>query len=146
MVRDASAASERRARKIRVSGEDYKEGVTNPREDWLARVQATEAKRDAELRKAIDEGRITKGAEDCGTERQIAKTLSKGVAAWGTEAASPEANEAYEKGMAPVIDCVKLAKADIAKMAETTRAQRIAKSARYQTVMGECMDRKKGRK
>lgn len=145
MVRDASAARERRARKIAVSGEDYREGVENPREDWLTRVKETEAKRDAELKKAIDEGRITKGAIDCGTDRQIAKTLSKGVPAWGTEAASDEANEAYEKGMAPVIDCVKIAKAEVSKMPETTRAQRIARSGRYQAVMGECMDKKKGR-
>jgi hypothetical protein len=145
MVRDAAAARERRARKIAVSGEDYREGVENPREDWLERVKATEAKRDAELKKAIDEGRITKGAVDCGTDRQIAKTLSKGVPAWGTEAASAEANEAYEKGMGPVIDCVKAAKAEVAKMPETTRAQRVARSGRYQTVMGECMDKKKGR-
>ena len=146
MVRDATAAAERRARKIGVSGEDYREGVENPREDWAERVKATEAKRDAELRKAIDEGRITKGALECGTEKQIAKTLSKGVPAWQSEAASAEANEAYEKGMAPVIDCVKVAKAEVAKMPETTRANRIARSARYQAVMGECMDKKKGRK
>jgi len=146
MVRDAGAAAERRARKIAVSGEDYKEGVENPREDWLERVKATEAKRDAELRKAIDEGRITKGAVECGTERQIAKTVTKGVPAWQAEAASAEANKAYEDGMEPVIDCVKLAKAEVAKMPETNRTQRIARSARYQVIMGECMDRKKGRK
>ena len=145
MVRSASEASARRARKIAVSGEDYKDGVENPREDWLTRVKETEAKRDAELRKAIDEGRITKGAVECGTDRQIAKTLSKGVPAWQGEAASPEENAAYEEKMSPVIDCVKVAKAEIAKMPETTRAQRIAKSSRYQTVMGECMDKKKGK-
>ena len=146
MVRDASAATERRARKIGVSGEDYKEGVENPREDWLTRIKETETKRDAELRKAMDEGRITAGAVECGTDKQIAKTLSKGVPAWQAEAASPEANQAYEKGMEPVIDCVKVAKAGVAKMPETTRTQRIARSARYQAVMGEGMDKKKGRK
>jgi len=146
MVRDEKMAAERRAKKIAVSGEDYAEGVANPREDWLKRVKETEAKRDAGLQKAIAEGRITSGAVECGTDRQIAKTLSKGVPNWGTEAASPEANAAYEAKMAPVIDCVKTAKAECAKMPETSRAQRIAKSARYQTVMGECMDRKKGRK
>jgi len=145
MVRDADAAADRRARKIGVSGEDYKDGVENPREDWLERVKQTSAKRDAELSKAIAEGRITKGAIECGTDKQIAKTLSKGVPAWQAEAASEEANEAYKKGMEPVIDCVKIAKADVAKMAETTRTQRIARSARYQAVMGECMDKKKGR-
>jgi hypothetical protein len=146
MVRDAGAAADRRARKIAVSGEDYKEGVENPREDWLTRVKATEAKRDAELRKAMEEGRITKGAEECGTQRQIDKTVSKGVPAWQAEAASDEANAAYQKGMEPVIDCVKVAKAEVAKLPETTRAQRIARSARYQVVMGECMDKKKGRR
>ena len=146
MVRDATAAKDRRARKIAVSGEDYKEGVENPREDWLTRVKETEGKRDAELQRAINEGRITAGAVECGTDKQIAKTLSKGVPAWQAEAASEEANTAYEKGMEPVIDCVKAAKAEVAKMPETNRTQRIARSARYQAVMGECMDKKKGRK
>ena len=146
MVRTAADAMARRARKIAVSGEDYKEGVENPREDWLDRVKETEAKRDAGLRKAIDEGRITKGAEECGTDRQIAKTLSKGVGNWSTEAASDEANSAYQSKMSGVIDCVEVAKKEAAKMPETTRAQRIAKSARYQTVMGECMDKQKGRR
>lgn len=146
MVRSAGAAADRRARKISVSGEDYKDGVENPREDWLTRVKETEDKRDAELRKAIDDGRITAGAIECGTDRQIAKTLTKGVPAWATEAASPEANAAYEEKMTGVIDCVEVAKKEIAKMPETTRAQRIARSSKYQAVMGECMDRKSGKK
>lgn len=146
MVRDAKAAADRRARKIGVSAEDYKDGVEHPREDWAERVKETEAKRDAELRKAIDEGRITAGALECGTDKQIAKTLSKGVPAWATEAASPEANAAYEDKMSGVIDCVEIAKREVAKMPETTRAQRIARSSKYQLVMGECMDRKKGKK
>lgn len=146
MVRSADDAMARRARKIAVSGEDYREGVENPREDWLTRVKATEAKRDAELRKAMDEGRITKGAEECGTDKQIAKTLSKGVPNWAGEAASDEANEAYKSKMAGVIDCVKVAKAAVDKMPETTRQQRIARSGAYQNAMGECMDRKRGKK
>lgn len=146
MVRTAEEARDRRARKIAVSGEDYRIGVENPREDWLTRVKETGAKRDAELRKAIDEGRITKGAEECGTDRQIAKTVSKGVPAWQGEAASPEANQRYQDKMSPVIDCVKVAKAEVAKMPETSRAQRIARSSKYQELMGACMDRKKGRK
>lgn len=146
MVRTATEARDRRARKIAVSGEDYRLGVTNPREDWVTRVKETEAKRDAELTKAIQEGRITKGVEECGTDRQIAKSIAKGVPAWQSEAASDEANEAYESKMAPVIDCVKIAKAAVAKMPETTRAQRIARSGKYQEEMGSCMDRKKGRK
>ena len=146
MVRTVEEAADRRARKIGVSGEDYRIGVENPREDWLTRIKETEAKRDAELLKAIQEGRITKGAEECGTDKQIAKTVSKGVPAWQSEAASPEANEAYKNKMAPVIDCVKVAKAAVSKMPETTRQQRIARSGKYQEEMGLCMDRKKGRK
>ena len=146
MVRSASDAAERRKRKIAVSGEDYKAGVENPREDWATRIKETEAKRDAGLRAAIADGRITKGALDCGTEKQIAKTLSKGVPNWLQEATSDEANAAYESGMNDVIDCVKVAKAAIAKMPESTRAERIARSSKYQQVMGDCIDKKKGRK
>jgi len=42
--------------------------------------------------------------------------------------------------------CIEEAKKAIANMPSTTREQRIARSARYQTVMGECMDRAKGLK
>ena len=146
MVRSAKDAMERRTRKIATSGEDYADGVKNPREDWADRVKATEEKRDAGLKKAMADGSITAGAVECGTERQIAKTLSKGVPNWASEATSEESNALYESKMGGVIDCVELVKKETDKMPETTRAQRIAKSAAYQTKMGECMDRKKGRK
>lgn len=144
MVRDAGAAAKRRSDKIGVSGEDYKTGVENPREDWYDRVKQTEDKRDAGLQKAISEGRITKGAEECGTDRQIRKTLEKGALNWASQATSSEANEAYEKEMGVVIDCVEVAKKAIAGMPETNRSQRIARSGKYQAVMGECMDKKRG--
>jgi len=42
--------------------------------------------------------------------------------------------------------CIEEAKKAIEGMPSTTRAQRIARSAKYQEVMGECMDRAKGLK
>ena len=144
-TRSAKEAADRRERKIAISATEYEEGVKNPREDWADRVKATEAKRDQGLKEAIADGRITKGAQACGTDRQIKKTLEKGVPNWQTQATSDEANKAYEGAMDGVISCVDWAKAQIAKMPEATRAQRIAKSAAYQTKMGECMDKARGR-
>ena len=144
MVRDAASAAEKRQRKIGVSTEDYREGVENPREDWVERVKQTSEKRDAALRKAMDEDRINKGVVECGTDKQIRKTLEKGAPNWATQSVTPEANEAYARGMEPVIDCVSQAKKAIAEMPQTTRDQRIARSAKYQQVMGACMDKKKG--
>ena len=144
-TRTAKDAAERRTRKIAVSASEYEEGVKNPREDWATRVKETEAKRDQGLKEAIADGRITKGAVACGTNRQIAKTIEKGVPNWQSQATSEEANKAYEDSMGKVINCVDWAKAQIAKMPEATRAQRIAKSAAYQTKMGECMDKARGR-
>jgi len=145
-TRSVEDAAERRARRIATSATEYEEGVKNPRADWLTRVKETSAKRDAELKRAIEDGRITKGAEAVGTAKQIQKTLEKGVPNWQSQATSTEANEAYVEGMKPVIECVEEAKKAVASMPETTRAQRIQKSAAYQTKMGECMDRKRGRK
>lgn len=42
--------------------------------------------------------------------------------------------------------CIEAAKAAIAGMPKATRAQRIARSAKYQEEMGSCMDKVKGRK
>lgn len=144
-TRTPKEASERRERKIAISATEYEEGVKNPREDWVTRVKETEAKRDQGLKEAIADGRITKGAQDCGTAKQIKKTIEKGVPNWQTQATSADANKAYEDAMGGVINCVDWAKAQIAKMPETTRAQRITKSAAYQTKMGECMDKARGR-
>ncbi|GAH97090.1 unnamed protein product, partial [marine sediment metagenome] len=42
--------------------------------------------------------------------------------------------------------CIEKAKAAIKDMVKTTRANRIARSAKYQEEMGKCMDAAKGRK
>lgn len=42
--------------------------------------------------------------------------------------------------------CIEEAKKGIADMPKATRAQKIARSAKYQELMGACMDRAKGRK
>ena len=144
-TRTAKEAADRRSRKIAVSASEYEEGVKNPRNDWATRVKETEGKRDQGLKEAIADGRITKGAQACGTAKQIQKTVEKGVPNWQTQATSDEANTAYENSMDSVVKCVDWAKAQVAKMPEATRAQRIAKSAAYQTKMGECMDKARGR-
>ena len=54
-TRSVEDAAERRARRIATSATEYEEGVKNPHADWLTRVKETSAKRDAELKRAIDD-------------------------------------------------------------------------------------------
>jgi hypothetical protein len=50
--------------------------------------------------------------------------------------------ESYDKRA----DCIEKAKQAIANMPSTTRSQRIARSAKYQEIVGDCMDKAFGRR
>lgn len=142
MPRTASQARAKWEERIRVSGKYMREGIENPRKDWLTRIKETEKKRDAELRRAIEEGRITKGAEAAGTERWQQRALAVGVPHWETEA--PKSGDRFEAGIAPVIDCVAKCQREVAGLPEETVEQRAEKSKQYQLCMSRCMKAARG--
>lgn len=142
MVKSASEARKKWEERIKISGKYMKAGVENPDNDWLDGYLAAADRRDAELKKAIDEGRLDIGAKRSGSIGWQVPTLAKGIKHWTEEA--PKAGGAYEDSMHDVLDCVEVGKASIEKMDMTSRENRAEASKQYQIAVGECMDKKKG--
>jgi len=135
-------AVKKRSERIAVSEAYYKEGVENPTKDWLEQFKKAKDRRNAGLRKAMDEGLFEKGAERVGTDGWQRATLSK-ADRWLTGATSAEANEKYESAMADVEECIERAKKAVEGMPTTTIEQRAEKSKRFQIEMAKCMEAKK---
>jgi len=135
-------AVKKRKERIAVSEEYYKEGVENPTKDWLDQFKKAKDRRNAGLRRAMEEGLFEKGAERVGTEGWQRATLNK-ADRWLTGATSEEANEKYENAMADVEECIERAKKAVEGMPTTTIEQRAEKSKRFQIEMSKCMEAKK---
>jgi len=138
-------AVKKRAERIAVSEAYYKEGVSEPTKDWLEEFKKAKERRNAGLRKAMEEGRFEAGAERVGTEGWQKATLSK-ADRWLTGATSEEANEKYETAMADVEECIERARKAVEGMPTTTIEQRAEKSKRFQIEMSKCMEEKRKRR
>jgi len=135
-------ASKKRKERIAVSEAYYKEGVEAPSKDWLEQFKKAKDRRNAGLRRAMDEGLFEKGAERVGTEGWQRATLAK-ADRWLTGATSEEANEKYASAMADVEECIERARKAVEGMPTTTVEQRAEKSKRFQIEMAKCMEAKK---
>jgi len=135
-------AVRKRKERIAVSEAYYKEGVESPSKDWLEQFKKAKDRRNAGLRRAMEEGLFEKGAERVGTEGWQRATLAKSDR-WLTGAASEEANEKYETAMADVEECIERARKAVEGMPTTTVEQRAEKSKRFQIEMAKCMEAKK---
>jgi len=138
-------AVKKRKERIAVSEAYYKEGVESPSKDWLTEFKKAKDRRNAGLRRAMDEGLFEAGAERVGTEGWQKATLNK-ADRWLTGASSEEANEKYESAMRDVAECIERAKKAVEGMPTTTIEQRAEKSKRFQIEMAKCMEEKKRRR
>ena len=135
-------AVKKRSERIAVSEAYYKEGVGSPSKDWLEQFKKAKERRNAGLRKAMEEGRFEAGAERVGTEGWQKATLNK-ADRWLTGATSEEANEKYAERMRDVAECIERAKKAVEGMPTTTVEQRAEKSKRFQIEMAKCMEEKR---
>jgi len=135
-------AVRKRSERIAVSEPYYKEGVEAPSKDWLEQFKKAKDRRNAGLRRAIEEGLFEKGAERVGTEGWQKATLAK-ADRWLTGATSDEANERYAEKMRDVAECIERARKAVEGMPTTTIEQRAEKSKRFQIEMAKCMEAKK---
>ena len=138
-------AVKKRAERIAVSEAYYKEGVEAPSKDWLEQFKKAKERRNAGLRKAMEEGRFEAGAERVGTEGWKEATLAK-ADRWLTGATSDVAQKKYEEAMADVEECIERAKKAVEGMPTTTIEQRAEKSKRFQIEMSKCMEEKRRRR
>ena len=92
---------------------------------------------------------IRRGAYKSGLERAKARDSwgksHERAAAHYEERADDMVEHAME-GYDERANCIETAKSAISGMPKATRAQRIARSSKYQEVMGSCMDRVRGLK
>jgi len=138
-------AVKKRAERIAVSEAYYKEGVEAPSKDWLEQFKKAKERRNAGLRKAMEEGRFEAGAERVGTEGWKEATLAK-ADRWLTGATSDVAQKKYEEAMADVEECIERARKAVEGMPTTTIEQRAEKSKRFQIEMSKCMEEKRRRR
>ena len=138
-------AVKKRSERIAVSEAYYKEGVESPSKDWLEQFKKAKERRNAGLRKAMEEGRFEQGAERVGTQGWQKATLNK-ADRWLTGATSEEANEKYAERMRDVAECIERAKKAVEGMPTTTIEQRAEKSKRFQIEMAKCMEEKRKRR
>jgi len=138
-------AVKKRSERIAVSEAYYKEGVESPSKDWLEQFKKAKDRRNAGLRRAMEEGLFEIGAERVGTEGWKEATLAK-ADRWLTGATSEVANKRYEERMRDVAECIERARKAVEGMPTTTIEQRAEKSKRFQIEMAKCMEEKKRRR
>lgn len=142
MVRTAKEASEKLADRIKTSRKYMEYGVRNPREDWEKATLDASEKRNAELTRAIAEGRIDAGIKATGTAKQKSRSEEIGVKRW-VESGDYAGTE-YSKKIGDVLDAIEEAKAKVKALPETTVEERAEKSKQYQIAMSEAMKKKRG--
>jgi len=145
MVDIVEKAVKKRSERIAVSEAYYKEGVEHPTKDWLEEFKKAKDRRNAGLRRAMEEGLFEIGAERVGTDGWQKATLAK-ADRWLSGATSTEANEKYETAMRDVAECIERARKAVEGMPTTTIEQRAEKSKRFQIEMAKCMEEKRKRR
>ena len=138
-------AVRKRKERIAVSEAYYKDGVEHPTKDWLEEFKKAKDRRNAGLRRAMEEGLFEIGAERVGTDGWQRATLAK-ADRWLTGATSDVANEKYAERMRDVAECIERARKAVEGMPTTTVEQRAEKSKRFQIEMAKCMEEKRKRR
>jgi len=107
----ARAIAEKYSRVTPGRSEDYEAGVKAPKRDWEAATVEAEENYEEGVKKAISRKAFGKGVKKCGTQRQMEKTVTKGVPHWidGVSGAEDDMTRAMEPVVA-VMSGIKLPK------------------------------------
>lgn len=147
MVKSKAAAEKKMRDRVSTAGPYLQEGMTeaeDPIDVLLKDPEGNAAKLIAGLQDAIKRGQY-----------KIGLLTAKNRDAW--KSAIPRAGAHFEERAVDMVNhamedydvrakCIEEAQKAIGTMSKATRAQRIARSAKYQELMGVCMDKAKGRK
>lgn len=82
----------------------YDDGVRNPAEDWEKQTKDAEPNYEKGVTAAIARKAFGKGVAKCGTSRQQAKTIVKGIPRWVEGISGAEVD--MEKAMGPVVSVI----------------------------------------
>jgi len=147
MVKSKAAVTRKMRDRVSGAGTYLKEGMEeapDPVDTILSDIAGNEKKLQDGLNEAIRRGTYKAGLERAKARGSWKKSLDRAGAHY-EERASDMVDHAME-GYDERASCIENAKSAIASMPKATRAQRIARSAKYQEVMGSCMDRVRGLK
>jgi len=147
MVKSVEQVREKMKDRIATAGKYLRSGMTGAEDpiDVLLRDPDAFAKKLMDgVAEAVRRGSYGVGLKTA-KERNAWRTAIDRAGTHFEERADDMVNHALE-GYEERVKCIEEAKKAIAGMPSATRAQRIARSAKYQETMGACMDRVKGRK
>lgn len=86
-------------RRVAASGQEYVDGVQNPRTDWKNATVAANANYKAGVQAAITQDAFAKGVNKAGTEKWQRNTIEKGPQRW--QQGVSLAKNAWKDGFAP---------------------------------------------
>ena len=87
----------------------YEEGVRNPAEDWATKTAEAEANYAAGVQKAVARKGFSQGVKKCGTQKQQAKTITKGIPRWSEGISGAEDDmRASMENVVKVMESIKL--------------------------------------
>ena len=93
------------ARRAGVAGDDYAEGVQNPRRGWAAAATAAENNWQQGVQQAASRKAFSKGVNQAGDARWQQKSLSKGVQRYAPGVSEAKAD--YASRVAPYLDTIR---------------------------------------
>jgi hypothetical protein len=95
-------------RRAAVATDDYKAGITNPRQSWeTATSEASDIHKQATM-EALNRGAFRSGVEAAGDEKWKSKSLGKGADRYAPGVA--DATKDYESAVAPYLDTIESVK------------------------------------
>lgn len=147
MVKSKAAVERKMRDRVATAGTYLKEGMADaedPVDVLLKDITANEKKMVDGMTEAVRRGKFKAGLETAKTRGSWGKSHDRAAAHYEERADDMVAHsmEGYDERK----NCIEAGQAAIAGMPKATRGQRIARSAKYQEVMGSCMDRVRGLK
>ena len=146
-MKSKEAAERKMKDRVSTAGTYLKESLGEAEDPLDVILKAPEEhvkKMQAGIAEAVRTGKIIAGVKTAKARNAWAKSHDRAAAHYEERAEDmvDHAMEDYDVRKA----CIEFAKKAISAMPKATRAQNIARSAKYQEEMGSCMDKAKGRK
>lgn len=147
MIKPKASVVRKMRDRVATAGTYLKEGMEaaeDPVDVLLKDVAANEKKLIDGLTEAVRRGKYKSGLEIAKTRGSWGKSHDRAAAHYEERADDMVAHamEGYDERAT----CIETAKKALESMPKATRAQRIARSSKYQEIMGSCMDRVRGLK
>ena len=147
MVKSKEAVRRKMEDRASTAGTYLKEGLgeaEDPVDVLLKDVATYEKKLQDGVAEAVRRGKFKAGLETAKARGSWKDSHDRAAAHY--EEAAPRMVEHAMEGYDARASCIEKAKAAIKSMPSATRAQRIARSSKYQEEMGKCMDSVRGLK